>query len=168
MRRLIETDGLTDLQRDILGTVTDFVNAEVLPAATELDHADAYPDALVHRLRDLGVFGLTISEQYGGLGESLLTYASTTAGYRPPASSARRPAAASTRSLKWAAAPPFPYPGSYAAAARGVSRYTTSMATRARDDARLSRRLTTVTRTPRSHRFAAARPNTPSPDPITT
>jgi alkylation response protein AidB-like acyl-CoA dehydrogenase len=75
MRRLIQTDGLTDLQRDILRTVRDFVNAEVLPAATELDHADAYPDALVHRLRDLGVFGLTIGEQYGGLGESLLTYA---------------------------------------------------------------------------------------------
>jgi len=75
MRRLIETDGLTDLQQDILRTVRDFVDAEVLPTATELDHADAYPDALVHRMRDLGVFGLTIAEEYGGLGESLLTYA---------------------------------------------------------------------------------------------
>jgi alkylation response protein AidB-like acyl-CoA dehydrogenase len=75
MRRLTETDGLTEVQRDILRTVRDFVDAEVLPVATELDHADAYPDALVHRMRDLGVFGLTISEEYGGLGESLLTYA---------------------------------------------------------------------------------------------
>jgi alkylation response protein AidB-like acyl-CoA dehydrogenase len=75
MRRLTDTDGLTEFQRDILRTVRDFVDAEVIPVATELDHADAYPDAIVHRLRDLGVFGLTISEEYGGLGESLLTYA---------------------------------------------------------------------------------------------
>ncbi len=75
MRRLTDTDGLTEFQRDILRTVRDFVDAEVLPAATELDHADAYPDALVQRLRDIGVFGLTIGEEYGGIGESLLTYA---------------------------------------------------------------------------------------------
>jgi alkylation response protein AidB-like acyl-CoA dehydrogenase len=75
MRRLTDTDGLTDFQRDILRTVRDFVDAEVLPVATELDHADAYPDQIVHRLRDLGVFGLTIGEEHGGLGESLLTYA---------------------------------------------------------------------------------------------
>ena len=75
MRRLTDTDGLTEFQRDILRTVREFVDAEVLPAATELDHADAYPDALVHGLRDLGVFGLTIGEEYGGVGESLLTYA---------------------------------------------------------------------------------------------
>jgi alkylation response protein AidB-like acyl-CoA dehydrogenase len=75
MRRLTDTDGLTQPQRDILRTVRDFVNAEVLPAASELDHADAYPDGLVHKLKGLGAFGLTIGEEYGGLGESLLTYA---------------------------------------------------------------------------------------------
>jgi len=75
MRRLTDTDGLTDFQRDILRTVREFVDAEVLPAVTELDHADVYPDAIVHRLRDIGVFGLTIGEEYGGLGQSLLSYA---------------------------------------------------------------------------------------------
>src|SRR5215469_8152661 len=75
MRRLTDTDGLTEFQRDILRTVRNFVDAEVLPAATELDHADAYPDGIVNRLRDLGVFGLTIGEEHGGVGESLLTYA---------------------------------------------------------------------------------------------
>ncbi|HEX8006974.1 MAG TPA: acyl-CoA dehydrogenase family protein, partial [Trebonia sp.] len=75
MRRLTETDGLTEFQRDILRTVRDFVDVEVLPVATELDHADVYPDGIVTRLKELGVFGLTISERYGGLGESLLTYA---------------------------------------------------------------------------------------------
>ena len=66
MRRLTDTDGLTDFQRDILRTVRDFVDAEVLPVATELDHADAYPDQIVHRLRDLGVFGLTIGRSTAG------------------------------------------------------------------------------------------------------
>jgi len=75
MRRLTDTDGLTELQRDILRTVRDFVDAEVIPVASELEHADAYPDELVQKLKELGVFGLTIGEEYGGLGESLLTYA---------------------------------------------------------------------------------------------
>jgi len=75
MRRLTETDGLSDTQQEILATVRDFVDTEVLPAARELDRADAYPDKIVERLRDLGVFGLTIDESYGGLGQSLLTYA---------------------------------------------------------------------------------------------
>ena len=43
MRRLTDTDGLTEFQRDILRTVREFVDAEVLPVASELDHADAYP-----------------------------------------------------------------------------------------------------------------------------
>ncbi|HTR90485.1 MAG TPA: acyl-CoA dehydrogenase family protein [Trebonia sp.] len=75
MRRLTDTDGLTEPQRDILRTVRDFVDAEVLPVASELDHADAYPDGLVQKLKDLGAFGLLIDEEYGGIGESMLTYA---------------------------------------------------------------------------------------------
>jgi alkylation response protein AidB-like acyl-CoA dehydrogenase len=75
MPRLTETDGLTDLQRDLLGAVREFVDAEIIPVASELDHSDTYPDQIVAGLRELGVFGLTIEEAYGGLGESLLTYA---------------------------------------------------------------------------------------------
>jgi len=74
MRRLTDTDGLTESQRDMLRTVRDFVDAEVLPVATELDHADVFPDGIVARMKELGVFGLTIPEEYGGLGQSLLTY----------------------------------------------------------------------------------------------
>jgi alkylation response protein AidB-like acyl-CoA dehydrogenase len=75
MRRLTETDGLTETQVDMLGAVRAFVDAEIIPVASELDHADAYPDQIVAGLRELGVFGLTIDQKYGGLGESLLTYA---------------------------------------------------------------------------------------------
>jgi alkylation response protein AidB-like acyl-CoA dehydrogenase len=75
MPRLTETDGLTDVQRDILGAVREFVDREIIPVASELDHSDTYPEQIVAGLRDLGVFGLTIDERYGGLGEPLLTYA---------------------------------------------------------------------------------------------
>jgi alkylation response protein AidB-like acyl-CoA dehydrogenase len=75
MASLTSTDGLTELQRDILATVRKFVDTEILPVATELDHSDTYPTEIVAGLKELGVFGLTIAEEYGGLGEPLLTYA---------------------------------------------------------------------------------------------
>ena len=75
MGRLAQTEGLTDIQRQIVSTVRDFVDKEIIPVATELEHRDEYPTEIVEGLRELGVFGLMIPEEYGGLGESLLTYA---------------------------------------------------------------------------------------------
>ena len=75
MARLAQTEGLTDDQRDILAAVKEFVDNEIIPVANELEHADEYPQAIVDQLKEMGVFGLMIPEEYGGLGESLLTYA---------------------------------------------------------------------------------------------
>jgi alkylation response protein AidB-like acyl-CoA dehydrogenase len=75
MGRLCETEGLTDVQQEILKTVRSFVDKEILPVATELEHKDEYPTQIVEGMKELGLFGLTIPEEYGGLGESLLTYA---------------------------------------------------------------------------------------------
>ena len=75
MGRLLQTDGLSQDQQDILAAVRDFVDAEILPVATELEHRDEYPKDIVDGLKELGVFGLMIPEEYGGLGQSLLTYA---------------------------------------------------------------------------------------------
>ncbi|QZY30047.1 acyl-CoA dehydrogenase family protein [Nocardioides coralli] len=75
MRRLCETEGLTDVQEEILKTIRQFVEDKILPVATELEHRDEYPTEIVEELKELGVFGLMIPEEYGGLGESLLTYA---------------------------------------------------------------------------------------------
>ncbi|SES44180.1 acyl-CoA dehydrogenase family protein [Actinokineospora terrae] len=75
MARLAQTAGLTDIQREILATVKDFVDKEIIPHAQALEHADAYPTDIVAGMREMGLFGLTIPEEYGGLGESLLTYA---------------------------------------------------------------------------------------------
>ena len=75
MSRLAQTHGLTDIQQEILSTVRGFVDKEILPVATELEHRDEYPTEIVEGLKELGLFGLMIPEEYGGLGESLLTYA---------------------------------------------------------------------------------------------
>jgi alkylation response protein AidB-like acyl-CoA dehydrogenase len=75
MARLAQTPGLTDVQRDILATVRQFVERQILPQAQRLEHADEYPVEIVAGMREMGLFGLTIAEEYGGLGESLLTYA---------------------------------------------------------------------------------------------
>jgi alkylation response protein AidB-like acyl-CoA dehydrogenase len=75
MGRLCETEDLTDIQSEILKTVRAFVEDKILPVATQLEHEDAYPTDIVEGMKELGLFGLTIPEEYGGLGESLLTYA---------------------------------------------------------------------------------------------
>ncbi|WP_086845121.1 acyl-CoA dehydrogenase family protein [Amycolatopsis kentuckyensis] len=75
MARLAQTAGLTDVQSEILATVRQFVDKEVIPHAQELEHADTYPADIVAGMKEMGLFGITIPESYGGLGESLLTYA---------------------------------------------------------------------------------------------
>ncbi len=75
MARLGQTEGLTDVQEEILRTVRSFVDKEILPHAGALEHADEYPTDIVEGLKELGIFGLMIPEEYDGIGESLLTYA---------------------------------------------------------------------------------------------
>jgi hypothetical protein len=75
MGRLAQTDGLTDIQQEIVSTVRGFVDKEIIPVATELEHADEYPQEIVDGMKEMGLFGLMIPEEHGGLGESLLTYA---------------------------------------------------------------------------------------------
>src|SRR3982751_3777981 len=75
MARLAQTPGLTDVQQSILETVRQFVDKEIIPHAQHLEHADEYPADIVAGMSEMGLFGLTIAEEYGGLGESLLTYA---------------------------------------------------------------------------------------------
>jgi alkylation response protein AidB-like acyl-CoA dehydrogenase len=75
MTRLAQTLGLTEFQTEILSTVRQFVDKEIIPNAQELEHADTYPQVIVDQMREMGLFGLMIPTEYGGLGESLLTYA---------------------------------------------------------------------------------------------
>ena len=59
----------------VLHTVRDFVEREVLPVADTYDHDDTYPEALIDRMKELGLFGLTIPESHGGSGLSAALYA---------------------------------------------------------------------------------------------
>jgi alkylation response protein AidB-like acyl-CoA dehydrogenase len=63
-----------DVRQEIIDTVRRFVANEVLPVASDLERHDRFPDDIVHQMRDLGLFGVTIPEGYGGLGLDLLTY----------------------------------------------------------------------------------------------
>jgi butyryl-CoA dehydrogenase len=64
-----------ELQAEIVAAVRAFVDKDVIPVASELDHADEFPTALVETMKGMGLFGTTIPEEYGGLGLGLDTYA---------------------------------------------------------------------------------------------
>ncbi len=62
-------------QTEILRTIRDFVDRDVLPSVARYDHADEFPAPLVQMMKELGLFGVTIPVEYGGLGLDLTTYA---------------------------------------------------------------------------------------------
>jgi len=64
-----------NLDHEIVDAVRRFVDRDVIPVATELEHNDEYPHALVARMKELGLFGATIPQAHGGLGLSFITYA---------------------------------------------------------------------------------------------
>jgi alkylation response protein AidB-like acyl-CoA dehydrogenase len=68
---------LTDIQKEIVSTVRSFVESEVIPVADEMEHEDEYPEKIVEQMKEMGLFGITVPEEFGGIGESLTTYALT-------------------------------------------------------------------------------------------
>src|SRR5215468_10740796 len=66
---------LTNEQEQIIQTVRTFVDREVIPVATEMEHRDEFPAGLVERMKELGLFGANIPEVYGGLELDYVTYA---------------------------------------------------------------------------------------------
>jgi alkylation response protein AidB-like acyl-CoA dehydrogenase len=60
---------------EIVSTIRDWIDGEVMPVASELEHADAYPEELVEQMKELGLFGVIIPEEHGGLGLDVTTYA---------------------------------------------------------------------------------------------
>ena len=66
---------LTDDQRAMIDVVRKFVQKEVMPVASKYEHADEYPHPLVDRMKEMGLFGATIPEEYGGMGLDTVTYA---------------------------------------------------------------------------------------------
>ncbi len=64
-----------EIEEQILDTVGRWVDKEVKPIARHYDQADEYPEELVEQMKELGLFGATISQDYGGLGLNATTYA---------------------------------------------------------------------------------------------
>jgi alkylation response protein AidB-like acyl-CoA dehydrogenase len=65
----------TDEQQAITEMVRQFTDEQILPNAEKYDHEDSFPEPIVEQLKELGLFGITIPEEYGGLGLDLTTYA---------------------------------------------------------------------------------------------
>jgi alkylation response protein AidB-like acyl-CoA dehydrogenase len=66
---------LDDAQRLVAQTVREFVDREVIPVASAMEHRDEYPDQLVETMKTLGLFGLNIPDQYGGNEVDYTTFA---------------------------------------------------------------------------------------------
>src|SRR3954463_15307083 len=64
----------TDQQRAIIEMVRQFVDEQIIPNAEHYDGADEYPEPIVEQMKELGLFGITIPEEFGGLGLDLTTY----------------------------------------------------------------------------------------------
>lgn len=65
----------TDEQKAITEMVRQFVDEQILPNAEHYDHEDSFPEPIVEQMKELGLFGVTIPEEYGGMGLDLTTYA---------------------------------------------------------------------------------------------
>ena len=71
----LDVSDLTEEQRDIVLAVREFVDRDVIPHASRLEHLDEFPTSMVETMKEMGLFGTTVPEEYGGLGLGLDTYA---------------------------------------------------------------------------------------------
>src|SRR3954452_10921593 len=65
---------MTDEQRAIIEMVRQFADEQILPNAEHYDHDDSFPERIVEQMKERGLFGVTIPEEYGGMGLDLTTY----------------------------------------------------------------------------------------------
>jgi alkylation response protein AidB-like acyl-CoA dehydrogenase len=70
--------GLTDEETQLVATVRAFVDREVKPTVREVEHADEYPGAWIEQMKRIGIYGLAISERYGGSPVSMPCYVDVT------------------------------------------------------------------------------------------
>jgi len=63
-----------EVAEQIIGTIRDWVRKEVIPVASEYEHADEFPTPLVEQMKAFGLFGAKVPEEYGGLGLDTVTY----------------------------------------------------------------------------------------------
>ena len=66
---------LNESQQQLQATMRRFVEREVIPVASDYEHADAYPDPIVKQMAEMGLFGCILPEAYGGQGVDYISYA---------------------------------------------------------------------------------------------
>ena len=64
-----------EARTQIISMVREFVRRDVLPVADKLDREDIVPHDLIDQMKELGLFGITVPEEYGGLGLDYTTFA---------------------------------------------------------------------------------------------
>ena len=65
---------LTQDQRDFQEAIRAFVDKEIIPVARDMEHSGEYPTAIVEHMKEMGLFGMTIPEEFGGLGVDMTTF----------------------------------------------------------------------------------------------
>jgi alkylation response protein AidB-like acyl-CoA dehydrogenase len=72
--KTFHTEMDADEEAALLDAIQKWVDKEVRPVVQKYDHDDVWPEEIVHQMIDMGLFGATISQEYGGLGLSAVTY----------------------------------------------------------------------------------------------
>ncbi|MEX5635426.1 acyl-CoA dehydrogenase family protein [Parafrankia sp. FMc2] len=65
---------LDEGERAIIATVAEFVDKQVKPVVQRLEHENVYPEALIEQMKKLGIYGLAVPEEYGGVAVSMQCY----------------------------------------------------------------------------------------------
>ena len=65
---------LTQDQKDFQEAIRAFVDKEIIPVARDMEHSGEYPSAIVEHMKEMGLFGMTIPEEFGGLGVDMTTF----------------------------------------------------------------------------------------------
>jgi alkylation response protein AidB-like acyl-CoA dehydrogenase len=65
---------LTQDQKDYQESIRAFVDKEIIPVARDMEHSGEYPTAIVEHMKEMGLFGMTIPEEFGGLGVDMTTF----------------------------------------------------------------------------------------------
>ncbi|MEV4801574.1 acyl-CoA dehydrogenase family protein [Nonomuraea sp. NPDC049421] len=66
---------LTDEQKAFRETLRAFVDKEIVPVATEWEHSGRYPAEIIDKMKQMGLFGLSVPEEYGGLAADMVSFA---------------------------------------------------------------------------------------------
>ena len=65
----------TEARNQIVSMVREFVRRDVEPIANQYDDEDIYPKEIVDKMAEMGLFGITLPEEYGGMGLDYTTFA---------------------------------------------------------------------------------------------